>query len=106
MSDEYFEDRLNHCREHYKNFRKHNSTQNFSHLEIGTGWYPVVPTGMFLYGAGSITTVDLTRLSNPHFTLTTLKKFSEYQKNGKLENEVGKMSKNWGDSLVLMVSGE
>ena len=85
LSDEYFEDRLNHCREHYKNFRKYNSTKDFSHLEIGTGWYPVVPAGMFLYGASSITTVDLTRLSNPQFALATLRKFSEYQKNGKLE---------------------
>ncbi len=85
LSDEYFEDRLMHCRDHYANFRKHNSTTDFSHLEIGTGWYPVVPTGMFLYGAGSVTTVDLVRLSNPAFTLTTLRKFLEYHEKGKLE---------------------
>lgn len=85
LSDEYFEDRLIHCAQHYKNFRKYNSTKDFSHLEIGTGWYPVVPAGMFLYGAGSITTVDLTRLSNPEFTLATLRKFYEYNKKGKLE---------------------
>jgi len=85
LSDEYFEDRLIHCAQHYKNFRKYNSTKDFSHLEVGTGWYPVVPAGMFLYGAGSITTVDLTRLSNPVLTLATLRKFSEYHKNGKLE---------------------
>src|ERR1051326_1606552 len=85
LSDEYFQDRLIHCANHYKYFRKYNSTKNFSHLEIGTGWYPVVPAGMFLYGAGSITTVDLTRLSNPEFTHATLKKFLEYYKNGKLQ---------------------
>ncbi len=85
LSDEYFEDRLIHCAQHYQNFRKYNSTQNFSHLEVGTGWYPVVPAGMFLYGASSITTVDLIRLSNPEFTLATLKKFYDYHKSGKLE---------------------
>lgn len=85
LSDEYFEDRLIHCANHYKYFRQYNATRDFSHLEIGTGWYPVVPAGMFLYGAGSITTVDLTRFSNPQFTLTTLKKFREYHLNGKLE---------------------
>lgn len=85
LSDEYFEDRLIHCAHHYKNFRKYNSIKDFSHLEIGTGWYPVVPTGMFLYGASSITTVDLTRLSNPKFTLATLGKFYEYHQKGKLE---------------------
>ncbi len=85
LSDQYFEDRLTHCREHYRNFRKYNSVQDFSHLEIGTGWYPVVPAGMFLYGAGSITTVDLVRLSNPALTLATLRKIREYHVNGKLE---------------------
>jgi SAM-dependent methyltransferase len=85
LSDEYFEDRLDHCREHYRNFRKYNQVKDFSHLEIGTGWYPVVPAGMFLYGAGSITTVDLVRLSNPALTLATLRKISDYYKKGKLE---------------------
>lgn len=85
LSDEYFEDRLIHCADHYRNFRKYNSTKDFSHLEIGTGWYPVVPTGMFLCGAGSVTTVDLIRLSNPAFTLTTLRKFLEYHRSGRLE---------------------
>ncbi|MBI4930712.1 MAG: class I SAM-dependent methyltransferase [Bacteroidetes bacterium] len=101
LSDEYFEDRLNHCREHYKNFRKYNSTKDFSHLEIGTGWYPVVPAGMFLYGASSITTVDLTRLSNPAFTLATLRKFSEYQNNGKLEKFLPDISH---DRLKIVLS--
>ncbi|HET7818705.1 MAG TPA: class I SAM-dependent methyltransferase [Bacteroidia bacterium] len=85
LSDEYFEDRLIHCREHYKNFRQYNSVKDFSHLELGTGWYPVVPTGMFLYGAASITTVDIVRLSNPLLTHVALRKFAEYYKNGKLE---------------------
>lgn len=85
LSDEYFEDRLIHCVNHYKHFRKYNLTENFYHLEIGTGWYPVVPTGMFLYGAGSITTVDLRRLTSPELTHITLKKFREYHLKGKLE---------------------
>ena len=45
----------------------------------------MVPVGIFLYGAGSVTTVDLNRLSNPELTHTTLRKFLEYHKNGKLE---------------------
>lgn len=85
LSDEYFEDRLMHCRDHYKHFRQYNSTKDFSHLELGTGWYPVVPTGMFLYGAASITTVDLVRLSNPSLTNVALKKFAAYHKSSKLE---------------------
>ena len=101
LSDEYFEDRLIHCREHYKAFRKYSTAQDFSHLEIGTGWYPVVPVGIFLYGAGSITTVDLNRLSNPELTHTTLRKFLEYHKNGKLEKILPGISK---ERLELVLS--
>src|SRR5207237_1259379 len=43
------------------------------------------PTGMFLYGAGSITTVDINRYSNEAYTHVTLRKFMEYHQNGKLK---------------------
>src|ERR1035437_527543 len=102
LSDEYFEDRLIHCREHYKQFRKYSSVKDFSHLEIGTGWYPVVPVGIFLYGAGSITTVDLNRLSNPELTQTTLRRFLEYHKNGKLE----KLLPDISEELLKIVLSE
>ena len=85
LSDEYFEGRLEHCRRHYEAFRSHSSVKDFSHVEVGTGWYPVVPTGMFLYGAGSITTVDINRYSNEKYTHATLRKFREYHDNGKLK---------------------
>ena len=84
LSDQYFEDRLIHVREHYKYFRKYNLTEKFSHLEIGTGWYPVVPLGMFLCGAGTVTTIDLTRLTNEERFRTTIKKYYGCHKAGKL----------------------
>lgn len=85
LSDEYFEARLLHCVRHYQYFRKYSSVKNFSHLELGTGWYPIVPTGMFLYGADSITTVDIHRFSNENYTKKVLRKFLEYHQKGVLE---------------------
>ena len=84
LSDQYFEDRLLHCKEHYRYFRQYCSSEKFSHLEIGTGWYPVVPLGMFLYGADSVTTIDLTRFMNETRFRTTLKKYYDSHKAGKL----------------------
>ncbi|TAL61370.1 MAG: class I SAM-dependent methyltransferase [Bacteroidetes bacterium] len=86
LSDEYFEGRLIHAREHYKYFRKHSSADKFSHFEIGTGWYPVVPIGMFLLGADSITTIDLVRFANEDRFRTTVQKYVEYFKNRKLNS--------------------
>ncbi len=85
LSDEYFEGRLIHSREHYRCFRKYSQIENFSHMEIGTGWYPVVPLGMYLQGADSITTIDLVRFTNEERFRTTVNKFRDYAKNGKLQ---------------------
>lgn len=84
LSNEYFEGRLIHAREHYKSFWKYSKTERFSHLEIGTGWYPVVPIGMFLQGADSVTTIDLVRFTNEERFRTTVKKFYDYYRAGKL----------------------
>jgi SAM-dependent methyltransferase len=101
LSDEYFEDRLIHCAQHYRVFRKYNFTPNFSHLEIGTGWYPIVPAGMFLYGAGSITTVDVNRFSNEKYTRIVLSKFLEYDRNGKLKKFLPGISE---ERLKILIS--
>jgi hypothetical protein len=85
LSDEYFEDRLTHCANHYQYFQKYNPTSAFTHLEIGTGWYPIVPLGMFLYGAQRSITIDLHRLTNAQRTVLAIQKFREYYLNGKLE---------------------
>jgi len=84
LSDEYFEGRLDHARNHYAYFRKYSQVDKFSHLEIGTGWYPVVPIGLFLQGADAITTIDLVRYTNEDRFRTTVQKFYDSYKSGKL----------------------
>jgi len=100
LSDEYFEGRLIHAREHYKYFRKHAVTDKYSHLEIGTGWYPVVPLGMFLNGADTITTIDLVRFMNEERFRTTVKKYYDYHKAGKLTGFLPMMSQHRLEMLL------
>lgn len=50
LSDEHFKDKLTHCSDHIYFYRQHSDLQNKVVLEIGTGWYPVVPIGLFLCG--------------------------------------------------------
>ena len=40
-------------------------------LELGTGWYPVVPIGLFLLGAERVTTVDIDPLMSDEAPLQT-----------------------------------
>ncbi|MFN0013535.1 MAG: class I SAM-dependent methyltransferase, partial [Saprospiraceae bacterium] len=86
LSDAYFEDRLEHARNHIGAWERYSDGKPLlSTLELGAGWYPVVPVAMFLYGAEEIRTVDVTLLTNAGHLRTTLHKFLEYAERGKLE---------------------
>jgi SAM-dependent methyltransferase len=68
LSDEYFFDRLSHAREHIESYEKLSpNTHLNTTLEIGTGWYPVVPISLFLYGVQNIYSIDISALLNKKF---------------------------------------
>lgn len=57
-------------------------------LEIGTGWYPVVPIAFFLAGTTKIYSVDITFLTSKQRVKTTIEKFLESFENGRLKEYV------------------
>jgi hypothetical protein len=89
LSDEYFEDRLGHASDHLKAYQKHYPLSSLkTTLELGTGWYPVVPIAMFLAGAETIYSVDLTSLTDKDKLIKTIERFVWAYKNGSLENKI------------------
>jgi len=85
LTEEYFEDRLTHAANHLKYFEKFAPEKSLqTTLELGTGWYPVVPISLFLNGAQTIYTLDISTLSNKEHVLTTIEKFCAYYDSGKL----------------------
>jgi hypothetical protein len=89
LSDEYFYDRLGHGRDHLNAYQKY-SKKSFpqTSLEIGTGWYPVVPIAFFLAGTTKIYSVDITFLTSKQRVKTTIAKFLESFENGRLKEYV------------------
>lgn len=89
LSDVYFFDRLTHAREHIESYERFcpdaplNST-----LEIGTGWYPVVPISLFLYGANDINTLDISPLLTKEYFKTTLDRFVKIINDGALAHYI------------------
>jgi hypothetical protein len=85
LSDLYFTDRLEHAREHLRAFKKYNG-KSFprSSLEIGTGWYPVVPISFFLSGTDKIYSVDISFLTSKERIKITLLKFIDFNLKFKL----------------------
>lgn len=85
LSSIYFEDRLIHLREHLHFFEKYKGgLSDATTLELGTGWYPVVPVGLFLAGAKEVQTVDISALMNKDNLCLTLERYLEWEEAGKL----------------------
>lgn len=86
LSDAYFEDRLEHARRHLAAWERYGGGQPLqTTLELGTGWYPVVPVALFLCGAETIFTVDVSPLTHAQHVQTTLEKFLAYADDGRLQ---------------------
>jgi hypothetical protein len=89
LSDDYFYDRLSHAQEHLVSFKKYtNRTIPENSLEIGTGWYPVVPISFFLWGVPKIYSVDIVFLTSKERIKTTIGKFIEGNKFGKIKSYI------------------
>lgn len=85
LSSLYFEDRLIHLREHLHFFEKYKGgLSDAVSLELGTGWYPVVPIGLFLAGAKQVQTVDISALMNKDNLCLTLERYLEWENSGAL----------------------
>lgn len=89
LSDDYFYDRLEHAKNHIAAFQRSSSlTVPATSLELGTGWYPIVPVSMFLLGAEKVHSVDISLLISKKRLLQTLRRFAEAEKNDMLQSYI------------------
>ena len=85
----YLEDKLVHFQKHAGFFRKYRGElSGRSVLELGTGWYPVIPLCLYLEGAGPIFTVDISRLTNLENIRHTAWRLLERYRDGSLQTYV------------------
>jgi hypothetical protein len=64
LTNEIFRENLRNCGIHLANLQRYNLTKlgGFSAFELGTGWFPVVPIGLFLCGAREVWAWDIAPL--------------------------------------------
>jgi len=84
LNDEHFGNKITHARDHLNYLLKYKRSTNQLCLELGTGWYPIVPIALFLNGVPEIHTIDISALLNQQTFKDTLKKYIEWDKQGKL----------------------
>ncbi len=81
-----FEHKLTKCRKHLENYFSiaGGSRPGFSVMELGTGWYPIVPIGLYLCGASPVWTVDIQPLLSRERVRKVLALFCHYAERGRL----------------------
>lgn len=68
LEGEHLHWKLTHARDHLAYWKKYSRQPAPECLELGTGWYPIVPIMLYLHGARKIQTIDL----NAHLSKETL----------------------------------
>jgi hypothetical protein len=90
LTDEKFHWSLGDCRKHLESLQRYATTppDGFSVFELGTGWYPVVPIGLFLCGAREVWTWDIVPLLKPDRLKLTIDRFLELEKRQVLQDHL------------------
>src|SRR2546426_1180464 len=75
-----FEWKLKMCRRYVEDFSqlRPQAASDFTALELGTGWYPIVPVGLYLCGASEVWTFDIDPLLRRDRLKVLLNRFREY----------------------------
>lgn len=86
MSEATFETKLTQCAHHLARFRDLRGTEvpSGAVLELGTGWYPIVPVGLALAGFREVTTLDVSPLADADRTRQTLELYAAWLRSGRL----------------------
>lgn len=82
LTDERFEQSLSNCRHHLQRLRRFGPTaksNDFAVFELGTGWFPVVAIGFFLYGARDVWTWDVVPFVTRDRLKATIRRFLEIE---------------------------
>ena len=75
LTDEVFERKLAQCHRHLESYRTQHGALPRHVLELGTGWYPIVPIGLIDMGVERVTTFDVNPLCDLARARTALQRF-------------------------------
>jgi len=81
-----FEDKVAECHRHFHALiSSHSPLAEFSAVELGTGWFPTIPVGLYLCGARELWTVDIKPLLRPAAVRQVLRYYSDAEQSGVLQ---------------------
>lgn len=108
LDDQYFSYKIEHARDHLRFFNRfsENTIEKTTALELGTGWYPIIPIAFFLQGVEKTVSIDLSSWLSLDNLRWTCKKFMEWQERSLLENYLPNLRTDRWQQLVDLVYNE
>ena len=80
LTDEHFGHKIQHAIDHIDSLRKHAKVnQDSIILELGTGWYPIVPIIFYLTDSGKVCSVDIHDWMTKERQFLTIRKLFEWR---------------------------
>lgn len=101
LSEEYWGYKIAHARDHinfYKNYDK-NGLKGKTALELGTGWYPIIPVCLFLSNVEKVISIDIQSWMTKSFQIKAIEKIVAFRKKGQLENYLSEINEERWDIL-------
>lgn len=108
LGDQGFVRKVEQCRRHIANYQacSQRATPALSALELGTGWYPIIPIGLALTGVQRVQTVDIARLVNLERTREALQQFAQYLRTGELHRMLPSIDSDRAKSVIALSSDQ
>jgi hypothetical protein len=86
LSRETFERKVRECHRHFQaGSAVKPSKPDFTVFELGTGWFPIIPIGLYLCGAKTVWTIDISDLLTPSAINTVLQYYEECSRSSLLK---------------------
>jgi SAM-dependent methyltransferase len=109
LNDEHFGNKITHARDHLAYLKASpdsNRNEDRLILELGTGWYPIVPLAFYLSDAGKVTSLDIQNWLTKDGFLTTIRKLEEWKMAGKLDLFIPDLNPQKWNSLLALLKNE
>ncbi len=108
LTDEYFENKITHAQDHFKFLKKYKTTSSKTQvLELGTGWYPIIPLAFFLSDLDNIISIDLQSWLTKKHCITTFLKFKEWKESGRLNDYLNNINEErWQLIESIIINNE
>jgi Methyltransferase domain len=108
LSDGVFFQNLRNCQIHLTNLRRFSpaAPHDFCAFELGTGWFPVVPIGLFLCGAREVWTWDIAPLLRRDCLKGVISRFVELEQKQQLRSHLDALPERITSLREVMMGGD